>query len=264
MKWKRKFLPKTNNLNQRENQISAFISKEQRATSSHLDNQHESSYIHRSIVPSETVSEALDCQLSVEVEDSLKHISKTDNSEVCTRNVLTRCPLNSAQPANNDCLGVGERSSAATLVAAQCVEAAEAIGAKLRYRIVAANVENATSTKFLQTNFHKFFCKTFVDVAYLCCFNWMYSINPWNAGINTGLSGITTNWKVPMLLLQNEATVDLFAAKIQIHKQPLDVADYILIGIEMSVVKVFNGKVNVWNYLLSKTSSLQDCQPRLP
>ncbi|GKB49348.1 reverse transcriptase domain-containing protein [Tanacetum coccineum] len=192
-----------------------------------------------------TVSEALDCQLSVEVEDSLKHISKTDNSEVCTRNVLTRCPLNSAQPANNDCFGVGERSdfqinpflpptsgsnaciSATNLVAAQCVEAAEAIGAKLRYLIVAANVNSHGVILNLSTD----------------------GINPWNAGINTGLSGITANWKVPMLLLQNEATVDLFAAKIQIHKQPLDAADYILIGIEMSVVKVFNGKVNVWNYL---------------
>ncbi|GKB64876.1 hypothetical protein Tco_0921062, partial [Tanacetum coccineum] len=69
----------------------------------------------------------------------------------------------------------------------------------------------------------------------------MYSINLWNADINIGLN-----------VLQNEATVDLFAAEIQIHKQPHDAADYILIGIEMSVVKVF------------KTSSLQDCQPTLP
>nr|GEW22194.1 pyruvate, phosphate dikinase [Tanacetum cinerariifolium] len=39
-------------------------------------------------------------------------------------------------------------------------------------------------------------------------------------------------------VLQNEATVDLFAPKIQIQKQPLDAADYILIGIKMSVVKI--------------------------
>ncbi|GJU15252.1 time for coffee-like protein isoform X1 [Tanacetum coccineum] len=79
--------------------------------------------------------------------------------------------------------------SAATLVAAQCVKPAEAIGAKLEHLIVAAN------------------------------------INSHGDMLNLSI--------VASIVLQNESTVDLFAAEIQIHKQPLDAADYILIGIHM-------------------------------
>ncbi|GJT64222.1 hypothetical protein Tco_1015702 [Tanacetum coccineum] len=117
-----------------------------------------------------------------------------------------------------------------------CVEPAKAIGAKIGHLIVAANVNSHGDILNLSI------VSSTGEVCFLFnFFRWMYSINLWNADINTGLN-----------VLQNEATIDLFVVEIQIHKQPLDAANYILIGIYMAVVKVF------------KTSSLQDCQPRLP
>ncbi|GKB67225.1 hypothetical protein Tco_0928637 [Tanacetum coccineum] len=129
---------------------------------------------------------------------------------------ITRCGMLRDVESRRDL----KKFLAASTFPDKCVKPAEAIGAKLGHLIVAANVNSHDDILNLST------------VASIGC---------------TVLTRGMRLYAVIISLLQNEATVDLFAAEIQIHKQPLNAADYILIGIEMSVVKVF------------KTSSLQDC-----